>query len=54
MKPVKEGIIYWAYVLMEMLIGAANVALLDAVKKQENLYTRFRASQGFHETGRRS
>jgi len=49
MKPVKEGMIYRAYVLMEMPIGGANAALLDAVKKQENIYTRFRASQGFQE-----
>ena len=49
MKPVKEGMIYRAYVLMEMPIGATNTARLDAVKKQEHMYTRFRASQGFQE-----
>ena len=34
---------------MELPIGPANSALLDAVKKQQNLYTRFRSSQGFQE-----
>ena len=47
---VKEGeIIYRSYVLMEMPIGPANTALMDAIKKQQNMYTRFRASQGFQE-----
>ena len=47
---VKEGeIIYRSYVLMEMPIGPANAALMDAIKKQQNMYTRFRASQGFQE-----
>ena len=47
---VKEGeIIYRSYVLMEMPIGSANTALMEAIKKQQNMYTRFRASQGFQE-----
>jgi hypothetical protein len=47
---VKEGeIIYRSYVLMEMPIGPANAALMEAIKKQQNMYTRFRASQGFQE-----
>ena len=47
---VKEGeIIYRSYVLMEMPIGSANTALMDSIKKQQNMYTRFRASQGFQE-----
>ena len=47
---VKEGeIIYRSYVLMEMPIGPANTALMEAIKKQQNMYTRFRASQGFQE-----
>ena len=45
----EDGVIYRAYVLMELPIGPANSALLDAVKKQQNLYTRFRSSQGFQE-----
>ena len=48
-KSVKEGMIFRAYVLVEMPIGAANTALMDAIKKQEHIYTRFRASQGFQE-----
>jgi len=49
-KTLKEGgVIYRSYVLMELPIGPANTALLDAVKKQQNMYTRFRASQGFQE-----
>ena len=47
---VKESeIIYRSYVLMEMPIGSANTALMEAIKKQQNMYTRFRASQGFQE-----
>ena len=47
---VKESeIIYRSYVLMEMPIGPANTALMEAIKKQQNMYTRFRASQGFQE-----
>ena len=45
----EDGVIYRAYVLMELPIGPANSALLNAVKKQQNLYTRFRSSQGFQE-----
>ena len=47
---VKEGkIIYRSYALMEIPIGSANTALMEAIKKQQNMYTRFRASQGFQE-----
>ena len=48
-KSVKEGMIFRAYVLVEMPIGDANTALMGAIKKQEHMYTRFRASQGFQE-----
>ena len=48
-KSVKEDMVFRAYVLVEMPIGAANAALMDAIKKQEHMYTRFRASQGFQE-----
>jgi hypothetical protein len=45
----QEGVIYHAYVLMEMAVGEANAALMAKIKASENLYTRFRASQGFKE-----
>ena len=49
-KTIKEGgVIYRSYVFMELPIGPANSALLETLKKQENMYTRFRASQGFQE-----
>ena len=38
---------YRAYVLMEMPIGVANAALIAKVKDNKDMYTRFRASQGF-------
>ena len=34
---------------MELSIGLAHTALSEAVKKQENMYARYRASQGFQE-----
>jgi hypothetical protein len=40
---------YEAVVLMEYPIGAANTALMEQIKKDQNLYTRFRASEGFKE-----
>ena len=47
---VKEGkIIYRSYALMEIPIGSANTALMEAIKKTAEHYTRFRASQGFQE-----
>jgi len=48
-KSIKEGMIFQAYVLVEMPIGVANAALMDAIKKREHMYTRFRGSQGFQE-----
>lgn len=45
----KEGTIYRAYVLMEMPIGAANAALMSRIKANQNMYTRFRATEGFKE-----
>ena len=41
--------LYEAYVLMEMPVGEANTALMAKIKANQNLYTRFRASQGFKE-----
>ena len=46
-KHVKDGDIYRAYVLMEYPVGAANAALLQAIKSNEQMFTRFRASQAY-------
>lgn len=46
---VQEGGGIRAYVLMEMALGPVNEALLNKIKQQQNMYTRFRASQGFQE-----
>ena len=40
---------YQAEVLVEYSLIAAKAGLLDKVKKEKNLYTRFRASEGFKE-----
>jgi hypothetical protein len=48
-KQSREGSIWRAYVLVEYPIGAANQALLDQIKKSQNMYTRFRASEAFEE-----
>jgi len=45
----RDGNIYRAYVLVEYPIGAANEALLQQIKKNEQLYTKFRSSQVFKE-----
>lgn len=45
----KEGELYRAYVLMEVSLGFAKEVLADQLKKQEALYTRFRASKAFKE-----
>jgi hypothetical protein len=44
-----ENGIYRAYVLMELPLGAANAALMQQIKNNQNLYTRFRATQAFDE-----
>jgi len=44
---LKDGDIYRAYVLAEYPLGAANAALLQAIKQNEQMYTRFRASQAY-------
>jgi hypothetical protein len=46
-KTLKDGTMWRAYVMMELPIGAANAALLDAIKKNNELYTRFRASEAY-------
>lgn len=41
--------LFRAYVLVKMPIGATSQALLNRLKQQEQLYTRFRATQVFEE-----
>jgi hypothetical protein len=48
-KQVKDGSLWRAYVLVEYPVGAANEAFLKQVKKNDQLYTRFRATQTFKE-----
>ena len=48
-KLVPEKGIYRAYVLMSLPVGAANKALMDKIKANQNLYTRFRSTQAFDE-----
>jgi hypothetical protein len=43
----KDGDMYRAYVLVEYPIGAANEALMQQIKQNNELYTRFRSSQAF-------
>ena len=40
---------YIAEVMVEYPVHEANKALVNQIKKEQNLYTRFRASQGFKE-----
>lgn len=42
-----EGKIFRTYVLMEMPIGEANAQLMSKIKANENLHTRFRASEAY-------
>jgi hypothetical protein len=48
-KIVKDGNNWRAYVLVEYPLGAAQEALREQIKKNEQLYTRFRASQSYKE-----
>ncbi len=48
-KQVKDGQLWRAYVLVEYPIGAANTALMQQLKSNEQMYTRFRASESFKE-----
>lgn len=48
-KQVKDGNRWRSYVLVEYPIGAANEALLQQLKKNNQTYTRFRASETFKE-----
>ncbi len=45
----KDGELWRAYVLVEYPIGAANSALMQQIKNNEQMYTRFRASESFKE-----
>lgn len=40
---------YQAVVVVEYPIGESNVALVEQIKKNQSLYTRFQASEGFKE-----
>lgn len=44
---VRDGELWRAYVLVQYPIGAANQALMDQIKEDEQLYTRFRAAEAF-------
>ena len=44
-----EGDVYRATVLMELPVGEASKKLLEQLRQQEQLYTRFRASEVFKE-----
>ncbi|MEP7347683.1 MAG: hypothetical protein ABI877_20605 [Gemmatimonadaceae bacterium] len=44
-----EGSVYRAFVLMELPIGEMSKKLMDQIRAQEQLYTRFRATEAFKE-----
>lgn len=46
---IAESGIYRAFVLMEMPIGPANVAMMQKIKQNQQMYTRFRATKAFEE-----
>ena len=46
-KLIPEKKIYRAYVLMSLPIGEANQLLMDKITANQNLYTRFRATEAF-------
>jgi hypothetical protein len=48
-KLLNEGGKYRAYIMVKMAVGATSEALLNKLKKEEQMYTRFRASQVFQE-----
>lgn len=48
-KQVKDGNLWRAYVLVEYPIGAANQALMQQIKNNNQMYTRFRSSEAFKE-----
>ncbi|NTW49104.1 MAG: hypothetical protein HGB19_05105 [Chlorobiales bacterium] len=48
-KILKDNQLFRAYVLVEYPIGAANEAFLNQIKKNEQMYTRFRAAKAMDE-----
>ncbi|AXJ02426.1 LPP20 lipoprotein [Cyclonatronum proteinivorum] len=48
----QEGSIYRAFVLVEMPVGAASEAMMQRLRENENLYTRFRATEAFRDLER--
>jgi hypothetical protein len=48
-KLCKDGDLWRAYVLVEYPIGAANEALVQQIKKNNDMHTRLRSSQTFKE-----
>jgi len=46
---VVENGIYRAYVLMELPLGEANLALMKQIKNNQNVYSRFKAGQAYDE-----
>ncbi|MFZ1977725.1 MAG: LPP20 family lipoprotein [Bacteroidota bacterium] len=48
-KLVKDGTMWRAYVLIQYPLGAANEALVQQIKKNQDMYTKFQASKSFKE-----
>lgn len=46
---MNESGVFRVYVMMKMPLGATSEALLNKLKQQEQMYTRFRSSQVFEE-----
>ena len=44
-----EGSVYRAFVLMELPLGEMSKKLMEQIRAQEQLYTRFRATEAFKE-----
>ena len=44
-----EGSVYRAFVLMELPLGEMSKKLMDQIRAQEQLYTRFRSTEAFKE-----
>lgn len=45
----RDGQLWRVYVLVEFPVGAANLALMEQLKQNEQMYTRFRSSQAFED-----
>ncbi len=48
-KIVRDGMLWRVYVLVQYPIGTANEALMQQIRNNDQMYTRFRASQAFKE-----